>query len=189
MCLYVKNPNPRTAESTITVFKLVKKDFDNSCYRPIYCECEKEYRISETAYPSDEYYKANNDFQIIKESILKPGYSIYGGAIHSSSNLFGALCQYNPIDSIGNFAVLKCFIKKGTRYFCDSERRCYASENLFIAEEVEDLGYVFRFMFFGGLDNRINVYSKETADGEIRYYLTDFYKYGTKKKVEIDKLY
>ena len=190
MCLYIRSRKPRIAESNITVFKLVSKDAEKNCYHPIYAEIEKEYRLGETAYPSDEFWGKHNDFQIIENVCANKSreLSVYGGAIHSSNNLFDAICQYNPFSSVDYFAVLKCFIKKGTKYFCDEERKFYASEKLFIADEVENLGQVIRFMFTGSFQPKITVYSKENVDGETKYFLTTFYEHGSKEKIEIDCL-
>lgn len=190
MCLHVKSRKPRIAESNITVFKLVRKDIENNCYKPIFFEIEKKYRLGETAYPSDDYWKKHNNFQIIENVCAHKSteLSVYGGAIHASNNVFDAICQYNPFLSVDYFAVLKCFIKKGTKYFCDEERKFYASEKLFIADEVEDLGEVIRFMFTGSFQPKITVYSKENVDGETKYFMTTFYQHGTKEKIEIDCL-
>ena len=190
MCLYIKSRKPRIAESNITVFKLVRKDIEDNCYKPIFFEIEKKYRLEETAYPSDDYWKKHNNFQIIENVCAHKSrkLSVYGGAIHASTNLFDAICQYNPFLSVDYFAVIKGFIKKGTKYFCDEQRKFYASEKLFIADEVEDLGQVIRFMFTG-FQPKITVYSKENVDGETKYFLTTFYQHGTKEKIEIDLLY
>ena len=191
MCLYISSRKPRIAESNITVFKLVRKDIEKNCYKPIYFELEKEYRLGETAYPSDEFWKVYNDFQILENVCANKSreLSVFGGAIHSSSNLFDAICQYNPLLSVDYFAVLKCFIKKGTKYFTNEERTSYASEKLFIADEAEDLGEVIRFMFTGSFKPRMTIYSKEDVDGDTKYFLTSFYEHGTKEKTEVNCLY
>lgn len=191
MCLYIKTKKPRIAQGDITVFKLVSKDLEKNCYHPIYAEIEKEYRIGETAYPSDDYWKVYNKFQILENVYADKSreFSVYGGAIHSSNSLLNALCRFNPLVSVGRFAVLKCFIKKGTKYYCDKERESYASEKLFIADEVEDLGEVIRFMPVVSFRPSITVYSKEIVEGETKYFITTFYEHGTKEKTEVNCLY
>lgn len=153
MCLLSKTNIPQVAESDITVYKLVtyKKEEPNKFYPMMYKDIVV-YEIGKEAVP---FTGGGNPFtqEIDEEAGTVNSYEIGEGAIHAGlrlQSLFpylvinGKTSEY--VEQKPCFAILRCVVPKGTRYFA-GENGDIASEKIIPQEVMIDFGKVCLFQY------------------------------------------
>ena len=141
MCLYVASNKPQIAEDDITVYKLVKCGKRRDVFFPPLFDLYKDkYHIGKTEKPKPNIYKLFRKFEIQPSDNKSIGlYAICGGAIHSASTIWKAF-ERLLLSNYMNYAVIKCAIPKGAKYFANEKKTLFASDRLRFDEMVIDLG-------------------------------------------------
>lgn len=140
MCLYVASNKPQIAENDITVYKLVKCGKRRDIFFPLLFDLRKDkYHIGKTEKPKPNCFKLFRKFEIQPSNNRYIGlYSVHGGAIHSASSIWNVLDCIEVVDNSG-YAVIKCTIPKGAKYFANEKHTLFASDRLRFDEVVIDL--------------------------------------------------
>lgn len=141
MCLYVTSNKPQIAENDITVYKLVKCGKRRDIFYPVLFDLYKDkYHIGKTEKPNPNIFKLFRKFEIQHSDDKSIGlYTISGGAIHSASTIWKAF-ERLLLSNYTNYAVIKCTIPKGAKYFENEKKTLLASDRLRFDEVVIELG-------------------------------------------------
>lgn len=140
MCLYVASNKPQIAENDITVYKLVKCGKRRDIFFPLLFDLRKDkYHIGKIEKPKPNCFNLFRKFEIQPSDDRYIGlYSIHGGAIHSASSVWKAFDCILPNDRT-EYAILRCAIPKGAKYFANEKHTLFASDRLRFDEVVIDL--------------------------------------------------
>lgn len=141
MCLYVASNKPQIAENDITVYKLVKCGKRRDVFYPmLFNRYKDKYHIGRTEKPKPNCFKLFRKFEIKPSDNKHIGlYSIHGGCIHSASSIWKAFDSFLRTNYT-NYAIVKCTIPKGAKYFANEKQTLFASDRLRFDEVVIDLG-------------------------------------------------
>lgn len=140
MCLYVASNKPLIAENDITVYKLVKCGKRRDIFFPLLFNLRKDkYHIGKTEKPKPNCFKLFRKFEIQPSDNRYIGlYSVHGGCIHSASSVWNAFDKF-LLSQYTEYAVIKCTIPKGAKYFANEKKTLFASDRLRFDEVVIDL--------------------------------------------------
>ena len=141
MCLYVASNKPLIAEYDITVYKLVKCGKRRDVFYPmLFNRYKDKYHIGRTEKPKPNRFKLFRKFEIKPSDNKHIGlYSIHGGCIHSASSIWKAFDSF-LFTNYTKYAVIKCAIPKGAKYFTNEKKTLFASDRLRFDAVVIDLG-------------------------------------------------